>query len=162
NQQSVGRALDQANNTATDDFNTVLNALSSLSTQQGPAALDQLSGQAYGGFSLASAKASQLFMNQLGPQMAAARGVATRTQRVALAEACATACDANARSPSWSAWFNGVGALGRASGDGNTHTSTYSISGMAGGADYRIDPQLLVGLGVGYTKTSLWLDGLTG
>ncbi|HYX01832.1 MAG TPA: autotransporter outer membrane beta-barrel domain-containing protein, partial [Reyranella sp.] len=115
-----------------------------------------------GGFALASAKASQLFMNQLGRQMAAARGAAAGTTRVALAEACATACDANAHSPSWSAWFNGVGALGRASGDGNTHTSTYSIGGMAGGADYRIDPQLLVGLGVGYTKTSLWLDGLTG
>src|SRR5262249_9469128 len=71
NQQSVGRALDQANNTATGDFNTVLNALSSLSTQQGPAALDQLSGQTYGGFALASAKASQLFMKHLSPRMAA-------------------------------------------------------------------------------------------
>jgi len=140
----------------------VLNALSSLSAQQGPAALDQLSGQAYGGFALTSAKVSQLFMNQLGRQLAAARSAAAGTTRVALAQACDADCDAPAPSPQWSAWFNGIGGLGNVSGDGNTHTSTYSIGGMAGGVDYRIDPQLLVGLGVGYSKTSLWLDGLPG
>ena len=38
NQYAVGAALDRANPTATGDFGAVLDAMSVLSTQQGPAA----------------------------------------------------------------------------------------------------------------------------
>ena len=46
NQYAVGGALDIANvNAVTGDFSTVLNALSALSTADGPAALNAISGQ---------------------------------------------------------------------------------------------------------------------
>ena len=50
NQYAVGTALDQTNATATGDFTTVLNALAVLSTTQGPAALNAISGQPYADF----------------------------------------------------------------------------------------------------------------
>src|SRR3981081_4582377 len=63
NQRAVGRVLDIANPTATGDFGAALNALSVLSTAQGPAALNAISGQNYAGFSNAMVQGAQLFMS---------------------------------------------------------------------------------------------------
>ena len=96
NQYAVGMALDQANPTATGDFGTVLNAMSVLSTQQGPAALNAISGQQYADFGTMNVQSGVLFMNAVGQQMALARGSATGGgQRQALAQACEVeSCDA--------------------------------------------------------------------
>ncbi|WP_147155712.1 autotransporter outer membrane beta-barrel domain-containing protein, partial [Reyranella soli] len=160
NQSSVGQALDAANASATGDFNTVLNALASLTTQQGPWALNQISGQPIANFGTANVASNALFMNAVGQQMALARGSAGGGQRLALAEACdIAACDG--ASP-WSAWASGIGGLGSVQGNGNASTFTYNVGGTAAGIDYRVNPSFLVGLGAGYTAGTQWVDSFQG
>ncbi|WP_147157066.1 autotransporter outer membrane beta-barrel domain-containing protein, partial [Reyranella soli] len=160
NQYAVGTALDQANAGATGDFNTVLNALASLSTQQGPWALNQISGQPYADFGTANLASNTLFMNALGQQMALARGASGSGQRQALAQACEVeACDA--ASP-FSVWGSALGGFGSVQGDGNSNTFTYNLGGAAAGIDYRVMPNLLLGIGAGYTSGTQWADTFQG
>ena len=85
NQRAVGYALDQSFANATGDFATVIGALAGLSTQQGPAALDAISGQPYADFGTTNVANASLFMNTLGQQMALARSGSAPGARVALA-----------------------------------------------------------------------------
>ena len=74
NQRAVGYALDQSFVNATGDFATVIGALANLNAQQGPWALNQISGQPYADFGSFNVANNALFMNALGQQMALARG----------------------------------------------------------------------------------------
>ncbi|MDP1966386.1 MAG: autotransporter domain-containing protein, partial [Reyranella sp.] len=163
NQFAVGTALDRANASATGDFATVLNALSSLNTQQGPAALNAISGQQYSGFGTANVSSGLAFMNVLGQQMSLARGGSGGGTRVALAQACDVTCDSEQPS-GFSVWGSAVGGTGSVagSGNGNTSTLTYNLGGFAAGLDYRFDPRFLVGLGGGYASGNQWLGGFNG
>ncbi|WP_043283866.1 autotransporter-associated beta strand repeat-containing protein [Reyranella massiliensis] len=162
NQYAVGTALDIASPTATGDFNTVLNALAGLDTQQGPAALDAISGQPYTGFGTVNIGASLVFMNTLGQQVGQARnGNGAGTTRVALAEACTVACDTQDL-PKWGAWMSGLGGFGSVGGNTNAGTLTYNLGGAAIGVDYRLDPRFLVGLAVGYSSGRQWVNGFMG
>ena len=160
NQYAVGTVLDQVNATATGDLNTVLNALSGLSTQQGPAALNAISGQQYADFGTTNIQGAALFMNTVGQQMALARGGAGGGQRQALAQACEVeACEGV--SP-WSVWASAIGGLGSVAGNGNSSTLTYNFGGAAAGIDYRLDPRFLVGLSAGYAAGNQWVDSFMG
>jgi fibronectin-binding autotransporter adhesin len=162
NQYAVGTALDIASPTATGDFATVLTALASLDTQQGPAALNTISGQPYTGFGTVNVGASLVFMNTLGQQVAQARnGSGPGTTRVALAEACVAACDSQDL-PKWGAWISGLGGFGSVGGNTNAGTLTYNLGGAAVGVDYRLDPRFLVGLAVGYSSGRQWVNGFMG
>jgi fibronectin-binding autotransporter adhesin len=162
NQYAVGTALDIASPTATGDFATVLTALASLDTQQGPAALNTISGQPYTGFGTVNVGASLVFMNALGQQVAQARnGSGPGTTRVALAEACVVACDTQDL-PKWGAWISGLGGFGSVGGNTNAGTLTYNLGGAAVGVDYRLDPRFLVGLAVGYSSGRQWVNGFMG
>jgi hypothetical protein len=86
NQYAVGTALDATWITASGDFATVVDALSTLSTAQGPWPLNQISGQPYADFGSFNVANSALFMNALGQQMAMARGGSGSGQRQALAQ----------------------------------------------------------------------------
>ena len=89
-----------------------------------------------------------------------AQRAARRAARVALAQACEVeACD-DARP--LSAWFSGLGGLGSVQGNGNSSTLTYNFGGAAAGLDYRFDPRFLVGLGVGYTHGTQWVNSFMG
>ena len=61
-----------------------------------------------------------------------------------------------------SAWGSALGGLGSVLGDGNASTLTYNLGGVAAGLDYRIDPRFLVGIGVGYTHGTQWVNGFQG
>ncbi|HEX9325429.1 MAG TPA: autotransporter outer membrane beta-barrel domain-containing protein, partial [Reyranella sp.] len=160
NQYAVGTVLDQVNATATGDLNTVLNALSVLGTQQGPAALNAISGQQYADFGTTNVQGAALFMNTVGQQMALARGGASGGQRQVLAQACEVeACDGV--SP-WSVWASALGGLGSVAGNGNSSTLTYNFGGAAAGIDYRLDPRFLVGLSAGYAAGNQWVDSFMG
>jgi autotransporter-associated beta strand protein len=156
NQFAVGTALDRANTTATGDFGTVLNALAGLGTTQGPAALDAISGQPYADFGTANAAMGYAFANAVGQQLA---GQGASSPRVALAEACDVACDATR----WGAWLSAVGGLGSVPGQGNNSGGfTYNFGGTAVGLDYRLDPRVLVGVSLGFTAGSQWVNGFNG
>jgi autotransporter-associated beta strand protein len=160
NQRAVGYALDQSYANATGDFATVVSALANLSTMQASPALDAISGQQYADFGTTNVNTSAMFMNTLGQQMALARSGAGSGRRVALAMACEVeACD-TARP--LSAWFSGLGGLGSVQGDSNASTLTYNFGGAAAGIDYRLSPQFLVGLGVGYTHRTQWVNSFMG
>jgi autotransporter-associated beta strand protein/T5SS/PEP-CTERM-associated repeat protein len=160
NQYAVGTVLDQVNATATGDLDTVLNALSALNTQQGPAALNAISGQQYADFGTMNVQSAALFMNVVGQQMALARGSAGGGQRQALAQACdVEACEG--LSP-WSVWASAIGGLGSVAGNGNSSTLTYNFGGVASGVDYRLDPRFLVGLGAAYAAGNQWVDSFMG
>ncbi|TAJ87610.1 autotransporter-associated beta strand repeat-containing protein [Reyranella sp.] len=162
NQFAVGTALDTASPTATGDFATVLTALASLDTQQGPAALNTISGQPYTGFGTVNVGASLVFMNALGQQVAQARnGNSAGATRVALAEACVIVCDTQDL-PKWGAWISGLGGFGSVGGNTNAGTLTYNLGGAAVGVDYRLDPRFLVGLAVGYSSGRQWVNGFMG
>ena len=160
NQYAVGMVLDRVNATATGDLNNVLNALSLLSNTQGPAALNAISGQPYADFGTMNVNNAAMFMNALGQQMGNARGAASTGQRQALAQACEIeSCDAVGP---LSAWFSALGGLGSVLGDTNASTLTYNFGGAAAGIDYRLDPRFLVGIGVGYTHGTQWVNTFLG
>ena len=160
NQRNVGYALDQSFANATGDFATVIGALAGLNTQQGPWALNQISGQPYADFGTFNVANNALFMNALGQQMALARGGRGSGQRQALAEACdVAACEV--LSP-FSVWGSVLGGVGSVQGDGNSSTFTYNVGGAAAGIDYRLSPSFLVGLGAGYTNGTQWVDSFQG
>ena len=62
----------------------------------------------------------------------------------------------------FSAWVSALGGLGSVQGDGNASTLTYNVGGAAAGIDYRFDPRFLVGIGVGYTHGTQWVNGFMG
>ena len=160
NQRAVGYALDQSFASATGDFATVIGTLAGLNTQQGPAALDAISGQPYADFGTTNVANASLFMNTLGQQMALARSGSAPGARVALAQVCAVeACD-DARP--LSAWFCGLGGLGSVQGSGNSSTLTYNVGGAAAGIDYRFDPRFLVGASIRYTHGTQWVNSFMG
>ncbi len=160
NQRAVGAALDQSFTNASGDFATVIGALTGLNTQQGPSALNQISGQPYADFGTLNVANNALFMNALGQQMALARGGAGSGQRQALAEACEIeACDGTSPLSVWGSVLGGVGSV---QGNGNSSTLTYNLGGAAAGIDYRIDPRFLVGLATGYTGGTQWVDSFMG
>ena len=138
----------------------MIGALAGLNTQQGPYALNQISGQPYADFGTFNVANNALFMNALGQQMALARGGRGSGQRQALAEACdVAACDG--ASP-FSVWGSVLGGVGSVQGDGNSSTFTYNVGGAAAGIDYRLSPSFLVGLGTGYTNGTQWVDSFQG
>ncbi|WP_422001589.1 autotransporter domain-containing protein [Reyranella sp.] len=162
NQRAVGAALDQSYAGATGDFATVTSALSVLSTQQGPGALNQISGQPYADFGTFNVASNALFMNAVGQQMAVTRGGAVSGgQRQALAEACDLAAACDGVSP-FGAWASALGGVGSVQGDGNASTFTYTAAGAAAGVDYRVAPNVLVGLATGFISGTQWVDGFSG
>jgi autotransporter-associated beta strand protein len=147
NEVAVGTALDGAAPSASGDLGTVIGALLGLDTVLGPAALTALSGQPYASFGTINVQADHLFMNAVGQQTKLARRGAAGA-RVALAEACEVACD-TAAPGGWGTWMSGLGGVGSVGGDANSAALTYSMGGVAVGADRRIDEHLLVGPGGG-------------
>lgn len=159
NQDAVGGVLDQGSGAATGDFSTVIDALANLGNQQAAAALEALGGQPYANFGTTNIAGASLFMNSLGQQMANVRKGGAGP-RIALAQACEIeACDDTLR---LAAWFSGLGGLGSVQGNGNASTLTYNAGGAAAGIDYRVDPGVLVGLGVGYAHGTQWVNGFMG
>ena len=160
NEIAVGGALDQIKDAASGDLDTVVTALANLDRRSGPSLLDVISGQPYADFGTMNVNNGALFMNTLAQQMATARGGIGTGQRQALAQACdVVACDGPGP---WSAWASALGGLGSVLGDGNTSTLTYNFGGAAAGVDYRFDPRFLVGIGVGYTHGTEWVNGFPG
>lgn len=159
NQFAVGTSLDLASPNATGDFLTVIDALATLNTQQGPAALNAISGQNYSSFSSAAVQGAQLFMSNFANQAGGANR--KNSSRVALAEACDVACE-TAVAATWGVWGGAIGGTGTLGGNSNSGTTTYSLGGFAAGIDRAIDPDLRVGVTVGYTSGRQWTSGFSG
>jgi outer membrane autotransporter protein len=135
-----------------------------LDTTRGPAALDAISGQPLANFGTTTLTASYLFLKAFESELLASHGGPAGGARVSMAASadgtCDFACDAPAAK--YEVWPSGVGNIGSVQGDGNASTLTYNFGGTVVGADYRIDPQLLVGVGGGWVSGTQWVNGFAG
>lgn len=167
NHSAVAAALDKANNDVSGDFAAVLDAIVQLDTQQGPAALNAISGQSYANLGTFNTQTAGAFMSAVGAQLSALHGGQGRGGTyVAMAspveDACAVTCDVAPEPSRMGAWLSGVGGLGSVLGSANAGTMTYNFGGAAVGMDYRVRPDLLVGIGVGYIGGTQWVSGFNG
>jgi outer membrane autotransporter protein len=160
NQYAVAAALDRANVSATGDMSTVLDALSGLTTQQGPAALAAISGQPVANFGTVNLEGSAMFMDVLGQQMSFARSSDGGGRRVALAEACEIEACEGVASP-WGGWMSALGGLGSVAGTANANGLTYNFGGAAVGLDYRFAQGFMMGLSASYAHGTQWVNGLS-
>jgi outer membrane autotransporter protein len=158
NQAAVGAVFDANAATATGSFGSAIAALTTLSPAAGPAALNALSGQNYSGFSSVGVASAQLFMSNFAGQ---AGGPTGGSNRVALAEACDVACD-SVTPALWGAWGGAVGGLGTIIGTTNAGTLTYNLGGFAAGLDRKLTPDFLMGVTVGYSGGTQWVQGFQG
>jgi autotransporter-associated beta strand protein len=156
-EDAVAKTLNSADDTASGDFATVIGALTVLGGAQESQALRQIAGQQYAGFFSAGVQSAQLFMTNFAQQ---AGGGSSGGRRIALAEACDTACDAT---PSrWSAWGGGLAGFGTVVGDLANPGITYNMGGFAAGLDYRTLDWLRIGISAGYSGATLYTQGLPG
>lgn len=158
NQAAVGAALDANATTATGSFGSSIATLTTLSPAAGTAALNALSGQNYSGFSSVGVAGAQLFMSNFAGQAGGSTG---RSNRVALAEACDVACD-SVTPALWGAWGGAMGGLGTVGGNANAGTLTYNLGGFAGGIDRKLTQDFLLGVTVGYSGGTQWVQGFQG
>ena len=167
NHGAVAAALDKANNNVSGDFATVLDAFVQLDTQQGPAALNAISGQSYANLGTFNTQTAGAFMSTVGAQLNALHGGQGKggtyvSMGSPLDDACNTTCDVPPEPTRFAAWLSGVGGLGSVLGNANAGTMTYNFGGAAVGMDYRVRPDLLVGIGIGYIGGTQWVSGFTG
>lgn len=158
NQTAVGAVFDANAATATGDFANALAALTTLSPSAGTAALTALSGQNYSGFSSVGVAGAQLFMSNFAWQAGGSTG---GSNRVVLAEACDVACD-SVTPALWGAWGGAIGGLGTVAGTANAGALTYNLGGFAGGLDRKITPDFLLGVTLGYSGGTQWVQGFQG
>jgi outer membrane autotransporter protein len=159
-QAAVGAVLDANAGNATGDFATVLGALSTLTTGQGVAVLNAISGQNYAAFSSAMVQGAQLFMSNFSTQTGGGGGL-RESNRVALAEACTTACDTTLPAL-WGAWGSALGGLGSIGNGSSNGAVTYNVGGFAAGLDRVLAPGLRAGVTVGYSNGTQWVAGFDG
>lgn len=167
NHGAVAAALDKANTNASGDFAAVLDAIVQLDTQQGPAALNAISGQSYANLGTFNTQTAGAFMSAVGSQLSSLHGGQGRGGTyVALAApselACDVACDVPPEPSRFGAWLSGVGGLGSVLGNANAGTMTYNFGGTAIGIDYRLRPDLLLGVAAGYVGGTQWVNGFSG
>jgi subtilase-type serine protease len=152
-QLSTGRALDWAFNAGPGLSN--MPGLFTLSASQIPGALTTLSGDS------ASLQIASSF--SAGGQFA---GLMTSRPAVRRAEELAQApCNpepanaCQAAESGWGFWANGFGGTQWLNADSVTGapTSQFTIGGGGFGADYRVGPNMLVGLAAGLSSTNYWM-----
>jgi outer membrane autotransporter protein len=145
---------------ATSSIVALVATLQRLNASQVSQLLNALGGEPYADLGTVNIALSSAFMNTISAQMMATHGGLGGAQRVALAAACDMACDAI---PSrYSVWLSGVGGVGSVQGDSDSGTLTYNFGGSAVGADYRFNPQFLVGASLGFAAGTQWVNGFGG
>lgn len=106
-------------------------------------ALAQLDGEVYADAASVQIAGAQTVLGVVGDRMRLARGAVDDP-------------------PGWRSWLTGFGAGGGASGNGTAHDVSLSYGGLVAGADYRLDPTLLVGGALAYTYSSFTTSGIPG
>ncbi|CAH1671939.1 MULTISPECIES: autotransporter domain-containing protein [unclassified Chelatococcus] len=155
NQQAVGNVLDII--AATGNVGGVVTAMANVPTALGSPALQALSGQPYADLGIVNLRASQLFMNAVGRQMAVDRGAGAGDGRsVALGEAGLDGI------PRFAAWASAIGTTGRIAGNNNASSVSYALGGTAFGMNYRPDPRFRIGVASGYVGGSQSVTGFSG
>jgi outer membrane autotransporter protein len=167
NQNSVAGALDGIVDSPGAGMSNLVNEFFWLgSAAEARQALDSMSGEIHG----------SLGMLDVQQQDAFNRSVSLRTGRISaggenggyalakplqLADAGSTPLpvQSDANDLLDNIWLQGFGSFGHLDGDGNASGGSFTISGVNGGFDYRLSPEVLVGLAVGYSHDDATVGG---
>ncbi len=168
NQHSVAGALDGIVGSPGAMSNLVGN-FSYLSTAaEARAALDSMSGEIHGSLGMLDVQQQDAFNNSVAlrtGRMSAGgeSGGYGSAKPVQLASAGSTLPPMQQQSGADqlldNAWLQGFGTFGHLDGDGNASGGNFTISGLSGGLDYRLCPEMLVGLAVGYSHDDASVGG---
>jgi outer membrane autotransporter protein len=139
------------------------------------AALDSMSGEIHGSLGMLDVQQQDAFNNSIALRTgrmsaggenggyAAAKPVQLASAGSALppmqSEANQSVNDMNAYQIEPNIWLQGFGSFGHLDGDGNASGGDFTISGLSGGFDYRLSPEMLVGLAVGYAHDDASVGG---
>jgi outer membrane autotransporter protein len=131
------------------------------------AALDSLSGEIHGTLGMLDVQQQDAFNNSIAlrtGRMSAggANGTsasATKTIQVASTGSTTMPPMQQADTNLWEIWLQGFGSFGDLKNDGNAIGGDYTISGMSGGLDYHLTPELLLGLALGYSQNNADVGG---
>ncbi len=147
--------------------NLISRFLQLTSPAQAQAALDSLSGEIYGTLGMLGVQQQDAFDNSIAQRTgrissgAQSGEFATSWKPVQLADAGSTLPpmqQAEVYQP-LDFWLQGIGTFGHLDDDGNAQGGNYTIGGTSGGLDYRVRPDLLVGLGAGYSHDNADVGG---
>jgi outer membrane autotransporter protein len=167
NQTAVAGALDGIANSPGALSNLVSGVLLLGTASQAQQALDSLSGEIHGTLGMLDVQQQDAFNNSIAlrtGRMSAGNengGYASSSKPVQLASAGSTLLpmqQAEANQP-LDIWLQGFGSFGHLDGDGNALGGDFTISGMSGGLDYRLSPEMLVGLGAGCSQNNADVGG---
>ncbi len=179
NQHSVAGALDGiVNSPGPGMFNLVSNFFWLPTADAARAALDSMSGEIHGTLGMLDVQEQDAFNNSIalrtgrmstGGGSGGGYGLAKPVQ---LASAGSTLPpmqqqsevnqpldNINAYQIEPNIWLQGFGSFGHLDGDGNASGGNFTISGLSGGLDYRLCPEMLVGLAVGYSHDDASVGG---
>jgi len=169
NQNSVAGALDGVGVAGlSPTMANLVNQFYGLPTSSAAqAALDSMSGEIHGTLGMLDVQQQGVFNNTIAQRTGriSAGGksgeFATSWKPVQLASAGSTLPpmqQAQVNQP-LDMWVQGIGSFGDLDGDGNAQGGNYTIGGLGGGLDYRVTPELLLGLGLGYSHDNADVGG---
>ncbi len=144
---AVATALDTAAQpqqfTDMDGVYASLDLLNISDPQPLQAAFVQLDGEVYADIATVQIAGAQMVLNTVGERLRTAR-------------------DTPNDAPGWRMWASGFGAGGSLSRNADAHGLALSYGGIAAGADYRLDPKLLLGWAVAYARSGAATSGVPG
>ena len=174
NQQAVAGFLDATVGTASGDYLSVIDEIDGLSASEYRAALDTISGDVYGSLTGLSAQSQSLFFTTITDRLDAYGDETRRPEtgafsegpvRVASTDVAAAFGGGNGVSVTGDKggyWIQGYHALGSVDGSDNAAGTDYVTSGAAGGVDFRISPEVLLGAAVGVSRLDADFDDRDG
>ena len=167
NQHSVAGALDGIVDSSGAMSNLVNEFFWLPSASAAQSALDSLSGAIHGSLGMLDVQQQDAFNNSIALRTGrisagGSSGGYTAAKPVQLASAGSTLPpmqQSEADQLLGNIWLQGFGTFGHLDGDGNALGGDFTISGTSGGLDYRLSPEMLVGLAVGYSHNDASVGG---
>ena len=166
NQKSVAGALDGIVDSPTPGMSNLVTEFFWLpDAGTARAALDSMSGEIHGTLGMLDVQQQEAFNNSIalrtGRMSAGGQsGYASSLKPVQLASAGSTPPPMQqAQTNLLDIWLQGFGSFGHLDNDGNALGGNYTISGMSGGLDYRLSPEMLIGVGLGYSQDKAGVGG---
>ena len=170
NQRATAQALDSAALSASGDMATVMNVLMGLSSSEAQTAFDQTAGASHSAFIATSFNIADRHLRAVSRRLESFRlGAPSRFGPLAMTEresfrdtkSFSTEHGPDLISPpdiKWNIWASTFGASAKRTGNALASRYGYNIYGIAGGLDFRFSPNLLAGIGGGFSTTTVDLD----
>jgi outer membrane autotransporter protein len=166
NQHSVAGALDGIVDSPGAMSNLVSEFFWLPSAAAAQRALDSMSGEIHGSLGMLDVQQQDAFNRSVSLRTGriSAGGenggyASARPIQLASADSTPLPAQSDANDLLDNIWLQGFGSFGHLDGDGNASGGSFTISGMNGGFDYRLSPEVLVGLAVGYSHDDATVGG---